>query len=150
MTQAETFLYSEFKGKAKKLDYTLGVGVTRSYFGQEGEDDSYNYYTFNPRLVFQYTLPGHSSIQLNANISNSSPSLSNLSAVEQMVDSFQIQRGNPNLKPFLRYRSELTYELQKGIFYGNLWGTYEYHPGAIMDEKYLEGGKIVQTWNNQK
>jgi hypothetical protein len=150
MTQAETFLYCEFKGKARQLDYTLGVGVTRLYFGQEGAGDGYSYYTFNPRLVLQYALPGRSSIRLNANISNSSPSLSNLSAVEQIVDSLQVQRGNPDLKPFLRYRTELTYEFRKGIFYSNLWSIYEYHPGAIMDEKYLDGGKIVQTWDNQK
>ncbi|MDR2919559.1 MAG: hypothetical protein LBV72_09395 [Tannerella sp.] len=149
MNQAETFLYTEFKGKLKKLDYTLGLGMTRSYYGQEG-DESYDYYTFNPRIVLHYTLPGNSFIRLNGNISNSSPSLSNLSAVDQTIDSLQIQRGNPALKNFLRYRSELTYELQKGLFYCNLFGAYEYHPDAIMDEKYLENGKIIQTWDNQK
>jgi len=149
MSQSETFLYSEFKGKAKKLDYTLGVGVTRSYLEQEG-DDGYQYYTFSPRVVLHYALPGNSFVRLRSSISNSSPSLSNLSAVQQIIDSLQIQRGNPGLKPYLRYNNELTYELQKGIFYANLWGMYEYQPKAIMDEKYLEGDKIVQTWNNQK
>ena len=149
MDQSETFLYSEFKGKIQKLDYTLGVGVTRSYYGQKG-DESYDYYTFNPRIVLHYTLPGNSFIRLRGDINNSSPSLSNLSAVEQTIDSLQIQRGNPALKNYLRYRTELTYELQKGIFYGNLWSTYEYQPKAIMDEKRLENGKIIQTWDNQK
>jgi hypothetical protein len=150
MGQAETFVYSEFKGKVKKLDYTVGVGVTRSYLEQEGDGKGYQYYTFNPRLVLQYTLPGRSSIRLKADISNASPSLSNLSDVEQSIDSLQIQRGNPDLTPYLRYRTELTYEIQKGLFYGNLWGTYEYHPKAIMDEKRLEGNRIVQTWDNQQ
>jgi hypothetical protein len=44
----------------------------------------------------------------------------------------------------------LTYEIQKGIVYGNVWGTYEYQPNAIMGEKYINGDKIVQTWDNQK
>lgn len=149
MDQSETFLYGEFKGKVQKLDYTLGVGVTRSYYGQEG-DESYDYYTFNPRIVLHYALPGNSFIRLRGDINNSSPSLSNLSAVEQTIDSLQIQRGNPALKNYLKYRTELTYELQKGIFYGNLWSTYEYQPKAIMDEKRLENGKIIQTWDNQR
>ncbi len=149
MNQSETFLYGEFKGKVKKLDYTLGVGVTRSYFGQEG-DEGYEYYTFNPRMVLHYALPGNSFIRLRGEISNASPSLSNLSAIEQIVDSLQVQRGNPDLKPYLRYRTELTYEWQKSIFYANLLTTYEYYPKAIMDEKYLDGDKIVQTWDNQK
>ncbi|MDR0428852.1 MAG: carboxypeptidase-like regulatory domain-containing protein [Tannerellaceae bacterium] len=150
MNQAETFLYSEFKGRVQELDYTAGVGVTRSHFGQDGDDSGYNYYTFNPRLVLQYALPGKSSIRLKADISNGSPQLSDLSNVEVTIDSVQIQRGNPHLRPFLRYRAELTYELEKGVFYGNLWNIYEYQPDAIMDEKRLEGHKIVQTWDNQK
>ena len=32
----------------------------------------------------------------------------------------------------------------------NALGAYEYQPDAIMDEKYLEGNKIIQTWDNQK
>ncbi|MDR1403002.1 MAG: carboxypeptidase-like regulatory domain-containing protein [Tannerellaceae bacterium] len=150
MNQAETFLYSECKGKIEKLDYTLGVGATRSYLKQAADGKGYQYYTFNPRFVLQYTLPGRSFIRLKADVGNASPSLSNLSDVEQSIDSLQIQRGNPDLKPCLRYRTEWTYEIQKGLFYGNLWSIYEYHPKAIMDEKRLVNNKIVQTWDNQK
>jgi hypothetical protein len=150
MNQAETFAYVEFKGKVEKLDYTAGLGVARSYLEQEGDGKGYQYYTFNPRFVLHYTLPGRSSIRWKADISNASPSLSNLSDVEQAIDSLQIQRGNPDLTPYLRYRTELTYEIQKGLFYGNWWNTYEYHPKAIMDEKRLAGNQIVQTWDNQQ
>jgi len=149
MDQADTYMYGEFSGKFKKLDYTLGIGVTRSWFKQEG-DESYEDYTFNPRFSLHYNLPGKSFIRLNGSINNSNPSLSNLSAIEQTIDSMQIQRGNPNLKPFNKYSLALTYEIQKSIFYGNLWGYYEYQPKAIMDEKFWEGNKVIQTWNNQK
>lgn len=150
MSQSETFAYTELKGKAEKLDYTAGAGVARSYLEQEGDGKGYQYYTFNPRFVLQYALSGRSSIRLKADISNASPTLSNLSDVEQSIDSLQIQRGNPDLTPFLRYRTELTCEIQKGLFYGNLWGAYEYHPKAIMDEKRLVNDRIVQTWDNQQ
>ena len=111
---------------------------------------TYENYSFNPRLVLHYTLPGNSFVRWKSDISNASPSLGDLSAVEQIVDSLQIRRGNPNLKAYLRYHTELTYEWQKGIFYSNLWGAYDYQPNAIMDEKYQDGDKIVQTWDNQK
>lgn len=42
------------------------------------------------------------------------------------------------------------YEVKKGLFYGNFWGSYEYAPKAIMEEKFWENGKIVQTWDNQR
>lgn len=150
LNQAESFAYGEFKGKVRKLDYTLGVGATRFSYKQEGTDNTYQYYTFNPRVVLHYNLPGQSFIRLKGDIGNSSPSLSHLNAVDQIIDSLQIQRGNPNLKAYLRYTLGLTYEYQKSIFYGNIWGTYEYQPNAIMGEKFQEGDKIIQTWNNQK
>jgi len=150
MDQALTYVYGEFRGKLKKLDYTVGIGVTRSWYKQKGEPEDYEDYTFNPRLSLHYNLPGRSFIRLNASINNNNPSLSNLSAIEQTIDSLQIQRGNPNLKPYNSYSLALTYEIQKGLFYGNAWGYYEYQPKAIMDEKFWEGDKIVQTWNNQK
>jgi hypothetical protein len=150
MNQGETFLYTELKGRVKKLAYTVGAGVTRSYFGQEGVGDNYAYYTFRPRILLHYSLPANSSLRWRAEIMNVTPSLSNLSAIDQTIDSLQIQRGNPNLKPYLHYRTELTYEIQKGIFYGNILGGYQYQPNMIMDEKYWAGDKIIQTWNNQK
>lgn len=150
MNQAESSIYGEFKGKVRKLDYTLGVGVSRSYYKQDGTDDSYQYYTFNPRFTLQYALPGQSFVRLRGYVGNSSPSLGNLSAIEQVIDSLQLQRGNPQLEAYMRYRLALTYEFQKGIFYTNLDGAYEYLPNPIMDEKFQEGNKIIQTWNNQK
>lgn len=150
MTQAETYVYGEFKGKVRHWDYTLGLGGSRYWFHQEGEGDAYQYYHVRPKLTLQYNLPGQSFIRLNASANNSSPSLSNLNAVEQLVDSLQIERGNPNLKPYMNYAVALTYEWQKGIFYTNVWGSYEYSPDAVMDEKRLEGNKVVQTWDNQR
>ena len=67
-----------------------------------------------------------------------------------IVDSLQIQRGNPFLKPYRSYRTELTYDIRKGKFSGDLWGAHEYRPDVVMDEKYLEGNKIIKSWDNQK
>ncbi|GHV52522.1 hypothetical protein FACS1894181_15670 [Bacteroidia bacterium] len=149
MTQAETVVYADFKGKVKKFSHSLAAGLMRSYVAQSGSDD-YSSYTPQARLVVQYALPGRSSIRILTGTGITMPSLADISAVDQTVDSLQIRRGNPGLKPYFRFRNELTYEIQKGIFYGNLWATYVYLPKAIMDEKFLEGGKIIQTWNNQK
>lgn len=83
----------------------------------------------------------NSYLRWKAEVFNATPSLSNLSAIEQTIDSFQIRRGNPNLKSYMCYRTELTYEWKKGIFYSNLWGAYDYRPNAIMDEKLQEDNK---------
>lgn len=150
MVQTESSAYGEFKGKLNKLNYSLGVSVNRSFYNQRGEDKSYERYSVNPRLTLFYTLPGESSIRLKSSIGNVAPSLGELGAIDQIIDSLQIQRGNPRLKSYMNYYTELNYEFRKGIFYTNITGAYEYQPNAIMDEKFQEGNKIIQTWNNQK
>ena len=42
------------------------------------------------------------------------PSLSQLSAVEQLTDSLQSERGNPNLKPYSYYHSTFRLNYSKG------------------------------------
>lgn len=128
----------------------MGVTVNRSSYSQRGEDADYERYTVSPRLTLFYALPGESSIRLKSTMGNVTPSLGELSAIDQVIDSLQIQRGNPNLKSYMSYYTELNYEFRKGLFYVNALGAYEYQPDAIMDEKYLEGNKIIQTWDNQK
>jgi hypothetical protein len=149
MRQGETFAYAEWKGTVRRLSYTLGAGATHASFRQEG-DRAYDTWMFNPRLALHCLLPGHSSVRLTAHLSNSLPSLPELSAVEQLIDSFQVQRGNPGLTPYFRYENALTYDWQRGIVSVSLQGKHEYRPSAIMDEKRLEGNRIVQTWANQQ
>ena len=150
MQQGSTYLYGELRGKAKKLDYMVGIGGTRSFYRQESSVDLYQYYTFNPRLTLKYTFNDRSYLRLRSSISNEMPSLGNLSAIDQVIDSLQIQRGNPNLEAYLHYSNTLDGEWSKGIFYTYFSLAYNYKPRAIMDEKYVEGNKIIQTWDNQK
>ena len=150
MHQGNTYIFGEYRGKIDKLNYRLGVAMTRFYYNQSGKDKSTESYSFNPSIVLHYAMSDNSYLRWKGNIYNASPSLGDLSDVEQAVDSFQIRRGNPNLKSYMCYHTELTYEWKKGIFYTNLWGAYDYRPNAIMDEKIQEGNKIVQTWDNQK
>jgi hypothetical protein len=149
MRQGETFLYGEWKGRIRKLDYSLGAGVTRNTFNEEGAG-SYGDYAVNPRLNLFLPLPGQSSVRLTAGLNSLTPSLAELSAVEQAIDSLQIQRGNPGLNPSLRYQTELNYEWKRGLFYANFQGRYTFQPSAIMEERFREGDRIVRTWNNQK
>jgi hypothetical protein len=150
MQQRETSLYGEWKGKINKLDYMLGAGVSRSSLRQGDEMEGYETWNFNPRLTLFYPLSDNTSVRLKSSISNHAPSLADLSAVEQAVDSIQIIRGNPSLKPYPGYLSELNGEWKKGLFQAGLRVSYEYCPSAIMDEKYWEENRIVRTWNNQK
>lgn len=149
MKQADTYLYSEYQGKWNKLNYTLGVGVTRSWLKQEGKE-GYQTYTFRPRFSLRYAFTDHLSARLNGGLVNNPPALSELSAVEQLIDSIQIQRGTPTLNPYNRYQTDLYVEFRKGKISIGLSSRYQNSPNAIMESTYLENGKFIHTYDNQK
>lgn len=149
MNQAETYLYAEFSGKVKKLSYTGGAGISRSWFRQTGEEE-YQYYSFRPKVTLQYNFTDNMFLRLGGSSDNASPGLSDLSAIEQYVDTLQIRRGNPYLKPYINYNTWMNYEYRKGIFAGDLNLSYRYSPNIIMEETVLEGNKFIRTYANQK
>lgn len=148
MKQSETYLFTEFSGKVKKFSYTGGVGVSRSWFRQEGEEE-YQYYSFRPKVTLQYNFTDNMFLRLGGSIDNTSPSLSELSDIEQYIDTLQIRRGNPALTPYINYNTFMNYEYKKGIFTGGLNFYYRNSPDMIMEETLRENGKFIRTYANQ-
>lgn len=148
MKQSETYLFAEFSGKVKRLNYMGGVGVARSWFKQEGED-SYQYYSFRPKVSLQYNMTDNTFIRLGGSVGNTSPALSELSAIEQIIDTLQIRRGNPYLTPYINYNTYLNYEYKKGLFTGGINLYYWYSPDMIMEETLFENNKFIRTYANQ-
>lgn len=148
MEQSETYVYAEFQGKVKKFNYSLGVGGTRSWFSQAGE--GYQNYTFRPSVRLAYDFNDHSFLRYRGSMYSTAPSLSDLNDVEQIIDSLQIRRGNPNLKPVLSYTNSLNYNYRKGLFSGNLNVEHYYYHKPIMEETILEGDKFIRTVDNQR
>lgn len=148
MKQSETYLFAEFSGKVKRLNYMGGVGIARSWFKQEGED-SYQYYSFRPKVSLQYNMTDNTFIRLGGSVGNTSPALSELSAIEQIIDTLQIRRGNPYLTPYMNYNTYLNYEYRKGLFTGGINFYYWYSPDMIMEETLFENNKFIRTYANQ-
>ena len=86
----------------------------------------------NPRLNLTYAFNDQWSISLNGNVNTMNPSLSQLSAVEQLTDSLQSERGNPNLKPYSYYRSTFRLNYSKGKWDIGLRNQYNYRDKAII------------------
>lgn len=147
MKQADTYAYAQYGSKWKKLGYRFGLGITRSWFQQIGQED-YETYSLNPRLNLTYTFNDQWSASLNGNVSTINPSLSELSAVEQLTDSLQSQRGNPNLKPYSSYRNTLRLNYSKGIWDLGMRGQYYYRDNVIMEEILRENNKFVHSFAN--
>lgn len=149
MKEADSYAFAEFAGQVKKLDYTLGIGVNRFWTQQEGLK-SYENYTFQPRVSLKYNFMKNFFTRVNGRIENVSPGLSDLSAVDQWIDSLQIRRGNPELSPYKRYQVDLNmeYQLKKFTLMGNL--QYINYPHAIMESTFRENDLFIRTFENQR
>ena len=149
MDQTETYTYAEYSGKKNKLSYTGGIGLSRSWARQKGEDD-YTFYTFRPKATLQYDFSREMYLRLRGNVNNNSPSLSMISSVDQYIDTLQVMRGNPSLKPNLNYHTDLTYSYRKGMYGVNFSASYDNRPNAIMTEIRRENNRFISIYNNQK
>lgn len=149
MDQSETYIYAEYAGKVKKFNYTGGIGVSRSWVKQKGEDD-YTFYTFRPKFTLQYNFTPAMFLRLRGEIYNTSPSLSRISAVDQYIDTLQIMRGNPGLEPNLNYVTNMLFSWRKGGYGIHFNASYHYCPDAIMEETLRENNMFIQTYSNQK
>lgn len=149
MKQADSYAYAEYQGRAKKLTYSVGVGMNRSWYKQEGQDD-YETYVLQPRLSLHYAFSDRFYMRAKGELSNCPPSLSELSAVTQSIDSLLVQRGNPELSPYKLWKLDYDTEYKWGRF--SLLGSLSYSnmPNPVMEETTRENGLFVRSFANQK
>lgn len=148
MKQSETYAYTEYQGKAGKFNYAVGIGGTRVWFKQAGE--GYTDYTFRPTLRLTYNFNENSFIRYRGNMYNTPPSLSDLSATEQLIDSLQLRRGNPNLRPVKTLINSFMYDTRYKLFRANFNVYHMYRRKPIMEQIVLEDNKFVRTTDNQR
>jgi hypothetical protein len=135
-----------------KFNYLIGVGASRSWFRET--EEGYTFYTFQPNLSFSYSFSNQSFLRYRFSILPSLPSLSGLSNIRQDLDDFRVNAGNPNLKPYRRYRNNIFYQYQQNLVTATINGTYNYYKNPIMGEVSREDNyatsTFVYTQDNQK
>ena len=150
LNNSEFYLYSQLQGKFSKLSYSLGVGVSYSYFNDQYK--GFRYWTFRPSLSLSYPVTDHFYVRYQFLVDQTTPSLSELSDVPQFIDQYRIDNGNPELKPYLIYTNTLQLTFQKNTFqcYGGI--NHQFYANVIMPDIYLaqSHSQFIQTINNQK
>ena len=148
MNTAETYLFAEYQSKIKWLDYTIGMGATRTYNSQEKY--SSEKYILKPSLSLSYSINGQWFFRYNGYISGYAPSLADLNDISQAMDKYQIRKGNPDLEPVTFYANTLSASWQSRHVSIDLFGRYSYDDKPIMESTYHEDGYFVRTTENHK
>ncbi|QIK59747.1 TonB-dependent receptor [Dysgonomonas sp. HDW5A] len=147
LRNTNTYLFSQLQGTIQKFNYSLGVGITRIWFNEA--KNGFTFYAFRPSLQLAYKAKDNLAIRYNFSIESQAPSLGQLNGVDQRVDSIQISRGNPNLRPYNLYNNILTLSFSRNNISANLNFRYNYFDSPIMDVTYLENDMYINTYANQ-
>ena len=146
MNQAFTSGYAQYKGKLGKLNYMVSMAASRLWFKQGGEDEEE--WSFNPRFSLSHTFNKQWSASLTGNIGTMNPSLSQLSNVDQLMDSLQINRGNPDLKPYHSNNASFRLNYNKGKVNVGFYTNYNHRNNPIMTYVYRENDKFIHSYAN--
>ncbi len=149
MRQAVSYGYVQYNGRWQKLRYGFGVGATRSWFHQDGQKE-YEKWSFNPRFNLSYTFNNHWSTSLQGNANSRNPSLTDISAADQLIDSLQIKRGNPDLDTYMQYALKYRLNFNKGKVNIGFSNNFYYYDRPLMQHIYRENGKFVQSYANHR
>lgn len=148
MRQADTYLYGQYSGQWKNLRYKIGIGVTRSWLHQ-AYTEKYEKWAFSPEINVNYQINNQLSLSIFGKTGNRNPSLAELSDVDQIIDSLQIRRGNPDLRAYNYYSSSFRFNFNKNKFNLGLNVAYNHYTDIIMPEIYQENEKFINTFANQ-
>ncbi len=148
MREGRAALFAELKGHYNKFNYSVGGYGAYMWTGQAGAN--YHRFFVYPKFKIGYNFSDNAYIRLTTKLDYYAPELSDLNNVEQLIDSLQIRRGNPNLKVYHIWENRLEFEWQKGMFTVGGQVNYNYMKNPIMEETLRENDKFVRTNLNQK
>ncbi|MDR2065058.1 MAG: carboxypeptidase-like regulatory domain-containing protein [Prevotellaceae bacterium] len=134
------------KGKSY---YSIGSTLYRN---QHSVSDinvtDYNLYVgLSGRYVFSEANSLYSDFMISY---NRNPSLSDLSNVDQFIDSLQIRRGNPYLETPKLYQGTIRYEFEIPKLFIYVQTKYSYTIKPVMESSFLENNYIIRTIENHK
>lgn len=142
---SQSLLFMEYKYKlGKEWSLKFSPGFSYLQYRLHGEPKTH---AFSPRFQtrLRYNPAPNHQLALDGSIGNSSPSIDRINTAEQVVDSLQVKRGNPDQDIAQDFRATLTYSTQLKDVNVNLSFYYEGYKDLFLPYYFIEGDKMVQT-----
>ena len=123
------YMYAEYSGNIGKLMYRVGAGVTQ--MTQDNTDAHDSHWLFTPKLILSTNLSKKMSLQWVTSSQSNTPPISQLSNNASLVIPGVLSIGNPYLKSYNTYRSELIHKWNLGWLQTQLGLYYTYSDSPI-------------------
>ena len=138
----KNYMYAEYSGAIKKWMYRIGVGATQ--VTQKNDDTSDSRWLFTPKFILSTNLSKTMSLQWVTSSSSQVPTISELGNNARLIIPNVISVGNPYLKSYNTYQTQLTHRWNLGWLNTRLSLVYAYADSPVSNY-YTE-----QTINGQQ
>lgn len=146
----EQYFYTEFAGKADKLSYRIGAGLTNIH--NKSAENTFDEWTFTPKVILAYQIKNNQNVRFTASYNPVSPWSNALSSnVVQLAPNI-VQRGNPFLKSQQIFSNNLTYSFNNKYFDFNAGLFYRY-TNRVINQYYVQDEALngyALTYENGK
>ncbi|WP_433625363.1 TonB-dependent receptor domain-containing protein [Chryseobacterium cucumeris] len=146
----EQYFYTEFAGKADKLSYRIGAGLTNIH--NKSAENTFDEWTFTPKVILAYQIKNNQNLRFTASYNPVSPWSNALSSnVVQLAPNI-VQRGNPFLKSQQIFSNNLTYSFNNKYFDFNAGLFYRY-TNRVINQYYVQDEALngyALTYENGK
>ena len=148
LNQMETSVFSEWNHSKDKFSCSLGLKANRVHFSNISINKSY--YNFLPKAMLGYRLNENSFIRYDVEMSQTNPTLVELTDTEIRLDPYLAEKGNLSLKPYNNLNNNLFYENKKGLFTFNANLRHHHKHNPIMESLKEQGDVFLIMSENMK
>lgn len=145
---AETLLFLEYNQQINnKVNFRFGPGFSSLQYRLHGNDYVGR---ISPRMRarLSYQPKPNQQLMIGINIGNSFPNISTINNIDQVIDMFQVKRGNPNMKNAQLYMPQIMYNIQHKSFNIQAMCYYLNVNNAVINDYYIENEKLIHSFNS--
>ncbi len=123
------YMYAEYSGMWKKLMYRIGAGTTQVTQDNDNAHDSH--WLFTPKLILSTNLSKRASLQWETTSWSAIPSISQLSNNARLVIPGVMSVGNPSLRSYNNYKSQLYFRCNLSWLNATIGLGYTYRDSPV-------------------
>ncbi len=112
LKQSESSIFSEWLHSKNNFSYSFGLRINRVHFSNTSTNKSY--YNLLPKVMLGYRLNENSFIRYDVEMTQTNPTLAELTNTEIRIDPYLAEKGNLSLKPYNNLNNNRFYENKKG------------------------------------
>ena len=143
------YVYADYSNSAGMFSYNIGLGLENNHY-KTATDETYNYLVFRPSFVLNFQYSKYSAFRLTGAVNSSVPNVGDLTNSIVTIDEHFYTQGNPELKPYHYYYTNLSYKYASADskIYLAPSVSYSYYPHKNMPLLFAEGEDIIQRMSS--